>query len=455
MKKKNRKILFLLLLGIGIGYATVSKNIGAISAITKSGKKFDVHFENFTLIEGVSSQEPTISANETTMQYYALLEHPGDNYVFSIDVVNDGNIDAMIYSYDNVIVNSTTETTDNVPTTLTTSAKYNIDEPIQKYNLLPAGESYTIIVTLDDSSNLNTEAVSQDTTFYADLTIRYVKADASAKLPGSEEWKCQDNKTLSTTDVLCKRSSLLDYSTCSSGTCGNDGYSSENILIYGSCGTVGSTIQVGDAFTCDINNDGTFDESTEKFYYLSDYNYQYAGIYNSSYATLVSASVRDSSFGPDWSNYDWSNPHPIYNTTPNRAIGGPSTSINTNYQTLVDSTRQIFTENGNTFTSAGQLPSVTYGKYRQVSLMDLSNCLQNNGISNTCNFLFEGTTYDGGTSYDSMWLEDSVEETTDQAWEISVTNKAVEGAVIGRDNYSGVSKGSRYIIDVDKNNISY
>lgn len=186
MKKKNRKILFLLLLGIGIGYATVSKNIGAISAITKSGKKFDVHFENFTLIEGVSSQNPTISASETSMQYYALLATPGDNYVFSIDVVNDGNIDAMIYSYDNIIVNTTTQTTDNVPTTLTTSAKYDDDEPIEKYNLLPAGESCTIIVTLDDTANLNTEAVSQDTNFYADFTIRYVKADENATLPGSE-----------------------------------------------------------------------------------------------------------------------------------------------------------------------------------------------------------------------------------------------------------------------------
>ena len=52
---------------------------------------------------------------------------------------------------------------------------------------------------------------------------------------------------------VCKRASSLH-------TSGNK--------TYGRLGS-GSTLTVGDAFDCDVNGDGTFDSTNERFYYVS------------------------------------------------------------------------------------------------------------------------------------------------------------------------------------------
>ena len=51
-------------------------------------------------------------------------------------------------------------------------------------------------------------------------------------------------------------------------------------LEYGSLGTKGK-LESGDAFDCDVNGDGTYDSSTERFYYVTDLEE------NNSYAVLI------------------------------------------------------------------------------------------------------------------------------------------------------------------------
>lgn len=60
---------------------------------------------------------------------------------------------------------------------------------------------------------------------------------------------------------------------------GNGGY-------YGQVGTTGE-LNVGDAFVCDINNDGKFKASNEMFYYKSDYYDEETKSYDSNYAVLL------------------------------------------------------------------------------------------------------------------------------------------------------------------------
>ena len=44
-----------------------------------------------------------------------------------------------------------------------------------------------------------------------------------------------------------------------------------NVVRYGSFGTQGGPLNSGDAFTCDVDGNGVFDEKYERFYYVSDY----------------------------------------------------------------------------------------------------------------------------------------------------------------------------------------
>ena len=68
-------------------------------------------------------------------------------------------------------------------------------------------------------------------------------------------------------EIVCKRATTLHSNTCSNAPCTSYGYSEGDTITYGQIGISGS-LNVGDAFDCDVNYDGNFDSSNERFYYL-------------------------------------------------------------------------------------------------------------------------------------------------------------------------------------------
>ena len=99
-------------------------------------------------------------------------------------------------------------------------------------------------------------------------------------------------------DILCRRATQLHRLLCESGTLmcahpylgtGHYDYRDEwRTYLAGSYGTPGE-LHDGDAFDCDVNGDGIFDEDTERFYYISDwYDTDWSvRTYDTSYAALV------------------------------------------------------------------------------------------------------------------------------------------------------------------------
>ena len=88
--------LFLLLLSFFVGYSYLTTNLSIDGVSNVKSARWDVHFENVQVKEGsVSAATPTIS-NQTTASFNATLEEPGDFYEFTLDVVNDGTLDAKI-----------------------------------------------------------------------------------------------------------------------------------------------------------------------------------------------------------------------------------------------------------------------------------------------------------------------------------------------------------------------
>ena len=57
-------------------------------------------------------------------------------------------------------------------------------------------------------------------------------------------------------------------------------------ITYGQCGTSGN-LNTGDAFTCDVNGDGKFDELYERFYYVSDYYNTHTGKFEDDTVVLI------------------------------------------------------------------------------------------------------------------------------------------------------------------------
>ena len=101
MKKNYIILVLLLLIGISIGYAVINSTllINGRSNIEKN--TWDIHFNNVIVKEGSveALKLPTIE-NSTTVDFEVQLDLPGDYYEFTVDVVNNGTIDAMIESID-------------------------------------------------------------------------------------------------------------------------------------------------------------------------------------------------------------------------------------------------------------------------------------------------------------------------------------------------------------------
>ena len=101
MKTKIKKIsllILLLVLVVGIGYATLRLNI-QINGITKiKNNNFSVKFANLEETTGsvVPNSAATIGSDNTSVDFNVELSNPGEFYGFTLDVVNDGTLNAEI-----------------------------------------------------------------------------------------------------------------------------------------------------------------------------------------------------------------------------------------------------------------------------------------------------------------------------------------------------------------------
>ena len=175
-KRNNLLVLLLLLLvGIGIGYAflTSNLNIKGSSDIKKVG--WDVHFENLVLGSDnvTATKEAAIDENDkTTVAYTIKLNKPGDKYEFTVDVVNSGNIDAVVSA-----VNKTGLTEEQAKYVEYT-ASYSDGTDVAEEDELNVGDTKNISVSVKYKIDLNPEDLpNEDKVLSLKLEITYVQAD--------------------------------------------------------------------------------------------------------------------------------------------------------------------------------------------------------------------------------------------------------------------------------------
>ena len=102
---RDRKVLYIVLsvviifiFTLTIVYAALSTTLNINGNAEISAASWDIYLDNVQLnSQSVTTSVPTIS-NKTTASFSTVLSKPGDFYEFTIDVVNNGSIDAMIDS---------------------------------------------------------------------------------------------------------------------------------------------------------------------------------------------------------------------------------------------------------------------------------------------------------------------------------------------------------------------
>ena len=252
-------------------------------------------------------------------------------------------------------------------------------------------------------------------------------------------------------ETICKRGKTIHTETCDrdSGGCFDAGYyeggsKDTTTISYGNIGQSGQ-LNAGDIFTCDVNNDGYYDEEKERFYYVSSYfntatkefeNDKSVLVYYSNTTPMGTTKSSNDYFHfthsdnymyPD-TNYMYC--YQTYNSQACNSLVFPSnqgdgygyvgSAFPATWQTyFVSTNRKIINENGtNPYSAYGDRYSTAITEFssnsRPLSIREVGAACgktfsagsTQNGDLNSCNFLLENTAYGSNSvTADSYWLE--------------------------------------------------
>lgn len=289
--------------------------------------------------------------------------------------------------------------------------------------------------TLYRSTGENEAATSDGPNPYLRVVVKLKTEDALkkesisiTKSNNSYIFDSKDSNGVSTTKV-CIRATNLNTDICSTtksaNYCRKWGYELNEQITYGKVQS-GTTLSVGDAFDCDINADGLYDSTNERFYYLTTLENDSSTallIYNKNYKENVPyySEANDNSFGPVTAIaslptiQDWKN---VRLTNVNRDLG--------NY---------------------------TGKAARLLTIAELRNAcgISGNDLIGVCSFLFENTRFDdGNTGLYGYWLENTY--STHSACNVYAGNVNINNAqtTSGSGNY-----GVRPVIEIPKYELDY
>ena len=332
-------------------------------------------------------------------------------------------------------------------------------EKVQKSDRLLSGETKTLnlIITYDKDKLLTSLPSSPITLSNITSTINYTMLiKEKGDTPITPEKK-----------VICKRATTLHTEECTqtdtNAYCSGAGYTSAgtketSTITYGNLGTSG-TLTSGDAFDCDVNGDGTYDSSTERFYYVSDYYNTSTKLFEDDTAVLIYYNNVSSgnpnnktTYAYDSSGENWHGPR--------TAIAQLPTTSQWSNVSLKNTTRAILNDNVNNTTTGGTLPNnFSYAGYaaRLLTIQEIGQAVKKNvptwkvGELDSCDYLFENTKFSNNSLTEANWLESSYSYKSSNAWYFVAYDRFVNAAPFSVLSQLGV----RPVIEVSKTNIEY
>ena len=181
MRERKKFIMYavlLLLIFIGIGYASLNTVLDINGTATAKSNTWDIHFENILVSPGsVTAIESPVTNNvsTTTLTYKINLAQPGDYYEFVVDAVNKGTIDAMVDTISDLGLTAAQRE----------YIKYNISyidgmEILPKH-LLASNNKETYKVRIEFDKNIeNSQLPATDQQLNLTFAVDYIQADNSA-----------------------------------------------------------------------------------------------------------------------------------------------------------------------------------------------------------------------------------------------------------------------------------
>ena len=179
---KDRKILALGLCLILVCVFTLTIAYAALNAVLTiqgsaevSSANWDIYLDNPRVTPGSKTINVPEIKTSSTLEFSTTLNMPGDFYEFTVDVVNDGSIDAMI---ENVV--KTPDLTEEQTKFLKYEITYQNGEAISNKQTLAKETSMPIKVRIEYRKDLsNTDLPTSQVVLDLSLTLEYIQSDGS------------------------------------------------------------------------------------------------------------------------------------------------------------------------------------------------------------------------------------------------------------------------------------
>ena len=457
-------ILAVCLIGITVAYATLSQNLNINGVAKVSKTSWNIHFTNVLTPKAEGYAEggkATLNSDSTVLTVSeGILKVPGDTITYVFDVINEGDLDAEVETVLTTIDSCKASDNTTDVTMYCDKIKYDLvyqdtKEAVKKEDQLLKGESKTLnlVIIYDKNKELTSLPTTPITLSNITSTINYTmltKEKSDSPVTPEKKVICRRATTLHTEECTQKEAEYF----CSGAGYTTNGSKGTSTITYGNLGTTG-VLTSGDAFDCDVNGDGVYDASTERFYYVSDYYDTNTKTFDSNYATLIyynnvsSGQPADKVYAYDSSGENWHGPA--------TAIAQLPTSSQWNNVSLKNSTRTILNENGGNITTGGTLPSnFSYEGY-SARLLTIQEIRQGTNISTSkggeldnFTYLLENTIFQSNNNVAwHWWLETPLSNNSSLAWRIIGNFRGVYNFPIFDVN------AVRPAIEVLKTNISY
>ena len=217
-RKKNLYVgLLCFILLLGIGFAALAANLKIDGTVNVSRTSWDVHFENVSITEGSVTANPAPTSDNTTtteMAYTINFTKPGDFYEFTVDMVNDGTIDAMVDVVSNKTYSSNGTTEITLPTYLKNTVTYEDGTPILRNQKLDHNTTEKIKVRVEFRQDIQASDLpsSGDTTVVFKFIGDYKQADENAV--STYDWRLPEGRTkdnLEVGDEICTRDQCFNF----------------------------------------------------------------------------------------------------------------------------------------------------------------------------------------------------------------------------------------------------
>lgn len=177
-RKHLKLISLILILIISIGFAYLTSSLVINGIIGYKGNTWNIYFDNIHMITNdVGGDKPTINNSKNTVDFSITFSEPGEVYKFSVDVVNDGTIDAMLSEILTTGINSSNSKY------LSYTVKYYDDTELSVNDGIKAGTKTRLNVEVNYKYETDELAPVGDQDFSLKLT--YVQASDNAVFKNS------------------------------------------------------------------------------------------------------------------------------------------------------------------------------------------------------------------------------------------------------------------------------